>query len=96
MAEAGVDTSSQASKHVDELFNIPFDCVVTVCDHANESCPIFPGKVKRMHVNFDNPPKLAANAESEGEAVAHLRRVRDEIRAFAERRPEALSQEMLP
>ena len=96
MAEAGIDISGQLSKHVDELINVPFDYVVTVCDHANESCPVFPGKVKRIHVSFDDPPRLAANARTEEEALAHYRRVRDEIRAFVERLPEALSQETLP
>ena len=96
MAEAGIDISGQRSKHVDELLNVPFDFVVTVCDHANESCPVFPGKVKRIHVSFEDPPRLAANAKTEEEALSHYRRVRDEIRAFVERLPEALSQEILP
>jgi arsenate reductase len=93
MAEAGIDISGQRSKHVNELLDVPFDYVVTVCDHANESCPVFPGKVKRIHVRFDDPPRLAANARTEEEALVHYRRVRDEIRAFVERIPEALSQE---
>jgi arsenate reductase (thioredoxin) len=96
MAEAGIDISGQRSKHVDELIHVPFDYVVTVCDHANESCPVFPGKVKHIHVNFEDPPGLAANTKTEEEALVHYRRVRDEIRAFVERLPEALSQEMLP
>jgi arsenate reductase len=96
MAEAGIDISNQRSKHVDELQNVPFDYVVTVCDHANESCPIFPGKVKRIHVSFEDPPRLAANASTEEEALAHYRRVRDEICAFVVRLPDALSQELLP
>ncbi len=56
MAEAGVDLASHRSKHVDELRDVPFDYVVTVCDHANETCPVFPGKAKRLHVGFDDPP----------------------------------------
>jgi arsenate reductase len=91
MAEAGVDISGHRSKHVDELGNIPFDYVVTVCDHANESCPVFPGKVKRVHVNFDDPPRLARNAKTEEEALDHYRRVRDQIRAFVEKLPDALT-----
>ncbi len=87
MAEAGVDISGQRSKHVDELAGIDFDTVVTVCDHANESCPLFPGKVQRVHVSFEDPPKLAANAASEEEALGYYRRVRDEIRAFVEGMP---------
>lgn len=92
MAEAGVDISGQRSKHVDELAGIEFDYVVTVCDRANESCPLFPGKTKIVHVGFDDPPKLAATAKTEEEALSHYRRVRDEIKAFIEKLPEALTQ----
>jgi arsenate reductase len=85
MAEAGVDISDHHSKHLDELRDITFDYVVTVCDHASESCPVFPGKVRRLHVSFDDPPRLAKNARTEQEALSHYRRVRDEIRAFVEK-----------
>ena len=85
MAEAGVDISGHRSKHLDELRDITFDYVVTVCDQASESCPVFPGKVKRLHVSFDDPPRLAKNAGTEQEALSHYRRVRDEIRAFVEK-----------
>ena len=91
MAEAGVDISAQRSKHVDELRGIPFDHVVTVCDHAHESCPLFPGRTKVIHVGFDDPPRLARAARTEEEALAAYRRVRDEIRAFVERLPGALA-----
>ena len=57
MAEAGVDISGHHSKHVDELKDIPFDYVITVCDHAHETCPLFPGKTKVLHVGFDDPPR---------------------------------------
>ena len=90
MAEAGVDISRQRSKSVDELKGIEFDGVVTVCDHAHEACPIFPGKTKVVHVGFDDPPRLAREAKTEEEALAHYRRVRDEIKAFVEKLPEAL------
>ncbi len=93
MAEAGVDISNHRSKHLDDLRDVEFDYVVTVCDNANESCPVFPGKVKRLHVSFDDPPRLARNAKSEEEALGHYRRVRDKIRAFVERLPAALTQE---
>jgi len=82
MAEAGVDIARQWSKHVNELAAVPFDFVVTVCDSANETCPVFPGRVKRVHVGFDDPPRLARGAKTEEEALGHYRRVRDEIKAF--------------
>ena len=88
MGEAGVDITGQHSKHVDELRSIPFDYVITVCDHANEACPVFPGKTRRLHAGFDDPPRLAKNASSEIEVLDHYRRVRDEIRAFIETLPE--------
>jgi arsenate reductase len=92
MAEAGVDISRYRSKHVDEIKDVPFDWVITVCDNANESCPIFPGKVKRFHICFDDPPRLAKGAKTEEEALSHYRRVRDEIRRFIEGLPENLLQ----
>ena len=92
MREAGVDLSSHRSKHVNELADVLFDYVVTVCDHANETCPVFPGKTKRVHVGFDDPPRLARDAKSEEEALPHYRRVRDEIRQFVQRLPEALAE----
>jgi arsenate reductase len=90
MAEIGIDISGQRSKSIDDLPDVAFDYVVTVCDQANEQCPFFPGPVKRVHVGFDDPPKLAAGAASDEEALAHYRRVRDEIRAFVETLPEGL------
>lgn len=91
MAEAGVDISAYRSKTVDELPTREFDYVLTVCDQANESCPIFPGKAKVIHVGFDDPPRLAERARTEDEALGHYRRVRDEIKAFIELMPESLS-----
>jgi arsenate reductase len=90
MADAGVDIRGHRSKHVDELKDVPLDYVVTVCDSANEACPVFPGRVKRLHVSFDDPPKLARSARTEEEALAHYRRVRDEIEAFVRTLPEGL------
>jgi arsenate reductase len=92
MAEAGVDISGRRSKHLDELIDVPFDYVVTVCDAAAESCPIFPRKVTKIHHSFQDPPRLAKEAKSEDEALEHYRRVRDEIRAFIETLPEALGE----
>ncbi len=90
MAEAGVDISSQRSKHVDELGGIKFDYVVTLCDHASRHCPLFPGKAKIMHFGFDDPPRLARNASTEQEALDCYRRVRNQIRALVEKMPEVL------
>lgn len=88
MREAGVDISGHRSKRVDELKDVPFDVVVTVCDHAHETCPAWIGKRARViHVGFDDPPRLAAGARTEEEAMVHYRRVRDEIRAFVEAMP---------
>ncbi len=87
MAEAGVDISTQRSKHLDEFKNAAFDFVVTVCDAANESCPLFPGKTKRMHRSFDDPPRLATHAKTEADVLAVYRRIRDEIRSFVEQMP---------
>ena len=70
---------------------INFDYVVTVCGHAHETCPFFPGKAKVVHVGFDDPPKLAQNAETEEEKLECYRRVRDEIRAFVVTLPGSLS-----
>jgi arsenate reductase len=90
MAEAGVDISGHGSKHLDELRDVAFDHVVTVCDNAHESCPVFPGKIKVSHAGFDDPPRLARDAASEEEALNHYRRVRDEIRDYIESLPAAL------
>jgi len=90
MREAGVDITGQRSKHVDELKDVPLDYVVTVCGHANETCPRFPGKTKVVHVGFDDPPQLAKGAKTDEEALGHYRRVRDEIRAFVEALPGGL------
>ena len=90
MAEAGIDISEHRSKHVDELRDVAFDHVVTVCDNAHESCPLFPGSTKVSHVGFDDPPRLAREAASEEEALDCYRRVRDEIREFVETLPDSL------
>lgn len=91
MAEAGLDLSGHRSKHLDELAGVRFDCVVTVCDHANERCPVLPGNVRRIHAGFDDPPRLAAGAATEEQALAAYRRVRDEIRALVEALPRSLA-----
>jgi arsenate reductase len=81
MKEAGVDISAHFSKTVDELSKVTFDYVVTVCDHAHENCPYFPG-VKIIHVGFQDPPALTKEMKDEEEILAVYRRVRDEIESF--------------
>jgi arsenate reductase len=91
MAEAGVDISEQESKTVADLADLEFDLVVTVCSDADRTCPAYPGRVTKLHRGFDDPPKLAAHAVSEEQALSHYRRVRDEIRAFAASLPDILA-----
>jgi arsenate reductase (thioredoxin) len=91
MSEVGIDISGGRPKHVRELLDISFDFVITVCDHAHETCPIFPGKTRVIHHGFDDPPHLAKSAQSDDDALAIYRRVRDEIRAYIETLPETLT-----
>ncbi len=90
MAEAGVDISGQGSKDVEQFIGGDWDWVVTLCDNANEACPFFPGNVRRVHRGFDDPPRLARGADDEEQALAHYRRVRDEIKAMVEALPGSL------
>ena len=84
MAEDGVDITGQQSKTLQSLLDagVSFDVVYTVCGHADENCPRFPGTTRVVHHGFDDPPRLAREAKSEEEALGHYRRVRDEIRAW--------------
>ncbi|MEP7363883.1 MAG: arsenate reductase ArsC [Acidobacteriota bacterium] len=79
MKEIGADISGHRSKHVDEFARDAFDYVLTVCDHANESCPVFPGHGRRIHHAFDDPAALEGDAPAR---LALFRRVRDEIREY--------------
>jgi len=79
MHELGIDISHHRSKHVDEFAGQPFDYVITVCDHARESCPIFLGAANKLHHSFDDP--VALNAP-EADRLALFRRVRDELRHY--------------
>jgi arsenate reductase len=88
MKEAGVDISAQRSKHVRVLRDVAFDYVVTVCDSARESCPLFPGKTKVLHRDFEDP---ACAQGGEDEKLAVFRRVRDQIRKFVLGLPESLA-----
>jgi arsenate reductase len=92
MSEVGIDISGQHSKHLDDVDHVEFDWVITLCGHADANCPSFSRRTKMTHVGFDDPPTLAENAKSEEEALSHYRRVRDEIKAFVERLPEALGE----
>ena len=91
MAEAGVDLSRHFSKTPAEIGAVAFDYVVTVCGHADEHCPVFPGKTKVVHVGFEDPPKLTKDLPDGEEKLAVYRRVRDEIRRFVETLPAALA-----
>lgn len=81
MKEAGVDISEHFSKTTQELPEVIFDYVVTVCDSAKENCPYFPGG-KVVHVGFQDPPALTKDMTNEDEILAVYRRVRDEIEVF--------------
>lgn len=81
MAEVGVDVAGQTSKTLDRYLGAPWDYVVTVCDGANETCPIFPGATTRLHWSFENPSTARG---TEADRLAVFRRVRDEITARIE------------
>ena len=81
MAEIGIDISGQQSTTVEDL-DREFDYVITVCDHAHETCPYFPARVRVVHQGFDDPPKLARDSATDEEALQHYRRVRDEIKEY--------------
>lgn len=87
MQEIGIDIASHYSKTVDELNGREFDLVITVCGHANETCPVFPAETTCIFHGFDDPPKLAAAEKTEEGALRHYRRVRDEIQAYIETLP---------
>jgi arsenate reductase (thioredoxin) len=91
MAEAGVDISGQRPKTVDSLKDRTFDLIITLCGHAQETCPFFPGPGRVVHFGFEDPPRLAEGAATEEAALGHYRRVRDEIREFVAGLPEWLN-----
>ncbi len=90
MAEEGVDISMHKSEHIDELPGIDFDYVITLCDNASESCPVFSGKAKVIHKPFDDPYFASG---SEEQILTTFRKVRDDIRTFVETMPESLEAE---
>ena len=88
VAPKGVDPrAAMAMRHIE------FDYVITLCDNAQRTCPTFPAKTRIMHVGFEDPPRLAANAKDDEEAMGHYRRIRDEIKAFVNSLPQALLEE---
>lgn len=90
MDEIGIDISSHFSKTLQDINTANLDYVVTVCSHADETCPVFSGHAIKFHQGFDDPPKLAKNATSESEALVYYRRVRDEIKDYILKLPMAL------
>ncbi len=82
MAEAGVDISRGRPKSVDEFRDKEFALVVTVCDNARETCPVYWGKGRKLHRGFDDPGAVVGKGKTDEEALPVYRRVRDEIKAF--------------
>jgi arsenate reductase len=94
LAELGIDSSDLSSTRLDSLLQgaaDPFDYVVTVCGHADEHCPRFAGTTTRLHMPFDDPPKLSEGIHDEAEILAIYRRVRDEIAGMIDQLPGLLS-----
>ncbi len=93
MLEAGVDIGLQKSKLLDELDTLDFDYVITLCDHARESCPLFPGNATMIHQGFDDPRSITDTEETGDGKIEVYRRVRDEIKQFVSELPRTLSLE---
>ena len=87
MAEAGVDISNHSSKHIDDLAGVEFDYVITLCDSANERCPVLSGKTKHIHHSFTDPAAAIGTTE---DVMNAFRKTRDKIRAFIETLPNSL------
>lgn len=81
MSEDGIDIASQTSNHVDEYSKISFDVVITVCDHANEVCPVFPYQAIRIHQNFIDPSKREG---ADTDVLPAYRQTRDAIKKYIE------------
>lgn len=90
MEEVGIDVTNQRSKHLDELKNIEFDFVITLCDDAKESCPVYPKKTRVIHKSFPDPVLLG---KSSGEQLKAFRDVRDRIKAFVRELEKVIEQE---
>jgi len=81
MAEDGIDISGQTSNNIEEYFDVPFDYVITVCDHAKESCPYFPTLATKLHHNFPDPAKATGTDE---EIIAEFRKTRNLVKVYME------------
>ena len=90
MRELGIDISTQRSKRIEELGEMEFTHVITLCSHALESCPVYPSRVNTIHMGFDDPPILAAESSKAEDIMWHYRRVRDEIGEFIRTLPTVL------
>jgi len=90
MEEAGINMDGYWSKHIDDLKELAFDVVITVCDEAREHCPFFPGVHRTLHQGFEDPPVLARDAKTEEEALEYYRAIRDEIKNYVATLPEVL------
>ncbi|WP_240194293.1 arsenate reductase ArsC [Desulfopila inferna] len=90
MNEAGIDLSGHRSKQLDEFDLQSFDVIITLCDHAHESCPLVPPGCRLVHKGFDDPPRLARNLQSKEDILQCYRRVRDEIQAYVQSFPASL------
>jgi len=82
MAEAGIDISSHKSKSVNEFLEQEFDYVITVCNHAKQVCPIFPGQYERIHWDIEDPAEISG---TEKEKMVFFRKIRDEIKEKCQR-----------
>lgn len=82
MSKDGIDISNHTSTHIDEYRDINFDFVITVCDHAKERCPYFPGNAKKFHHNFPDPAKVIGTDE---EIDEQFRKVREMIKEYCKR-----------
>ena len=91
MQEIGIDITGHTSNTLDELDSDSLDYIVTVCGHADETCPVLATKTQRIHKGFDDPPKLAAQEATDEEGMVHYRRVRDEIKDYILTLPALLS-----
>lgn len=94
MAESGVDISGHQSENINTFKDIELDYVITVCGHAHETCPFFPGGSKVIHVGFDDPPKMAEPLNNEEDKLNCYRLVRDQIKAFVETLPNELTRRL--